>query len=518
MASGLNNQFCAIIDFGSQYSQLIARRVRENRVYCEILPCTTTASQLRDLGAQGVILSGGPCGVYDDDAPTFDADILDMDVPVLGICYGMQVACQAVGGQVTASKEREYGDTTIFLNETDNPIFHGCDDRMQVWMSHGDRVNEISSDIVPIAHTENTPLAAVYDAAHRFWGLQFHPEVTHTQDEGKILNNFLYRICRFSGDWEIQDYVSRAVVEIREKVGTDRVVCALSGGVDSSVVAMLIHKAIGDQLTCFFIDNGLLREGEAEQVCEVFGNQFGLDFRFIDATDRFLERLAGVTDPEAKRKAIGHQFIDEFREAASQFKDARFLAQGTLYPDVIESVSPFEGPSATIKSHHNVGGLPEDIDFELIEPLRFLFKDEARVIGKEVGLPDEIVQRQPFPGPGLGIRIVGEVTRDRLQILRAADAIVQKELLGWSRFRDIWQGFAVLLPVRSVGVQGDQRTYDCTAALRIVESTDGMTANWMLPPQEILARISNRICNEVQGINRVVLDISSKPPSTIEWE
>ncbi|MGE4619337.1 MAG: glutamine-hydrolyzing GMP synthase, partial [Planctomycetota bacterium] len=317
---------------------------------------------------------------------------------------------------------------------------------------------------------------------------------------------------------EIQDYVSRAVQDIREKVGTDKVVCALSGGVDSSVVAMLIHKAIGDQLTCFFIDNGVLRQGEAEQVCEVFGKQFGLDFRFIDATDRFLERLDGITDPEEKRKKIGHQFIEEFREAAKQFKDARFLAQGTLYPDVIESVSPFEGPSATIKSHHNVGGLPDDLDFELIEPLRFLFKDEARVIGKEVGLPDEIVQRQPFPGPGLGIRIVGEVTRERLEILRSADAIVQEELKEWSRFRDVWQGFAVLLPVRSVGVQGDQRTYDCTAALRIVESTDGMTANWMLPPQEILARISNRICNEVQGINRVVLDISSKPPSTIEWE
>ena len=513
-----DHEYCAILDFGSQYSQLIARRVRENRVYCEILSHETRASDLEGKPLKGVILSGGPCGVYEEGAPTVDPAIFELGVPVLGICYGMQVACQTLGGSVTPAEEREYGDTALIVDDRDDPLFGGLPERIQVWMSHGDRVMSIGDQFRAIAHTENSPLAAVRDKDLRFYGLQFHPEVTHTRDEGKILHNFLYKICRFSGDWKVRNYVEQAVEEIRAQVGDERVICALSGGVDSSVVAMLIHRAIGDRLSCFFIDNGVLRAGEAEQVRELFEGKFGLDFRFIDATERFLEALAGVEDPETKRKRIGHQFIEEFREAAKQFEGVKFLAQGTLYPDVIESVSPHHGASVTIKSHHNVGGLPDDLDFDLVEPLRFLFKDEARQIGKEVGLPDTVVQRQPFPGPGLAIRVIGEVTPERLSILRKADVIVQQEVEKLSDYRRIWQSFAVLLPVRTVGVQGDQRTYDNVIALRVVESTDGMTADWVYLPQETLARISRRICNEVKGVNRVVLDISSKPPSTIEWE
>ena len=513
-----DNEFCAILDFGSQYSQLIARRVRENRVYSEILPHTTTAALLRDRPLKGIILSGGPCGTYEEGAPKLDPAILELGVPVLGICYGMQIACQTLGGKVTPSAEREYGDTTLFIDRGDDPLLGGLPEQMQVWMSHGDRVVAVAERFQPIAHTANSPLAAVRDPKTRIYGLQFHPEVTHTREGGKIIHNFLYKICRFTGDWKVRDVVGRTIEEIRAQVGDERVICALSGGVDSSVVAMLVHKAIGARLSCFFIDNGVLREGEAAQVRELFEGKYGLDFRFVDASDRFLEALSGVDDPERKRKIIGHQFIEEFRTAAKEFRGVKYLAQGTLYPDVIESISPFHGPSATIKSHHNVGGLPEDLDFELVEPLRFLFKDEARQIGKELGLPDELVYRQPFPGPGLAIRVIGEVTRERLEVLRKADRIVQEEIRKVPEHRRIWQSFAVLLPVRTVGVQGDQRTYDNVIALRVVESTDGMTADWVYLPKEVLARISSRIPNEVRGVNRVVLDISSKPPSTIEWE
>ncbi|MEM7165019.1 MAG: glutamine-hydrolyzing GMP synthase [Planctomycetota bacterium] len=512
------HEYCAILDFGSQYSQLIARRVRENRVYCEILPHTTSAEELRSQNLKGVILSGGPCGVYEDGAPTLDPAIFELGVPVLGICYGMQIGCVLLGGEVTPGKEREYGDVTLFVDEAKDPLLHGIDEKLQVWMSHGDRVMKIDERFQVLAHTQHSPYAVVRDRKLPFYGLQFHPEVTHTQDEGKLINNFLYRICHFGGDWELSDYISVTLDQIRKQVGDKRVVCGLSGGVDSAVVALLVHRAIGDRLTCIFVDNGVLRTGEAQQVQDVFQEQFGLDFRFVDATERFLDKLKGVTDPEEKRHKIGHQFIDEFTEVANGIDGASFLAQGTLYPDVIESVSPGGGPSVTIKSHHNVGGLPEELGFELVEPLRFLFKDEARRIGKELGLPDDVVRRQPFPGPGLAIRVLGEVTPQRLETLRAADLIIQEETRDYNELHRIWQAFAVLLPVHTVGVQGDKRTYENVAALRVVESTDGMTADWLYLPEKMLKKISNRIVNEVPGINRVVLDISSKPPSTIEWE
>ncbi len=510
-------EFIAILDFGAQYTQLIARRVRENRVYCEILPHDTTARDLARYSPKGIILSGGPAGVYEHQAPRCDPEIFRMGIPVLGICYGMQLGCEILGGRVSASATREYGDTPIEIVEPGG-IFSGVPRRTTVWMSHGDRVDSLPEGFRILARTPGCPCAAVRQEGGDFHGVQFHPEVTHTPDGSRIFNNFLYRVCKASGDWTLSAFIETEVARIREQVGSGRVVCALSGGVDSSVTCLLIHRAIGDRLSAIFVDNGLLRQGEREQVVSTFAEHFNLDFHMVDARERFLRRLKGVVDPEEKRMRIGHEFIDVFRDKAKSLPGVRFLAQGTLYPDVIESRSAFGGPSATIKSHHNVGGLPADLGFELIEPLKYLFKDEVRALGRELGLPDEIIHRQPFPGPGLAIRVIGEVNEDRLKVLRAADGVVQEEMRKLELYRDIWQSFAILLPIQTVGVMGDKRTYEHVLALRVVESTDGMTANWVYLPDDLLRRVSARICNEVAGINRVVLDISSKPPSTIEWE
>jgi GMP synthase (glutamine-hydrolysing) len=510
-------EFIAILDFGSQYTQLIARRVREKRVYCEILPHTTTAKDLEGYRLRGVILSGGPSGVYEEGAPRCDPALFRLGVPVLGICYGMQLGCEILGAKVVASRRREYGRTALQISQQDS-IFHGLPAQTTVWMSHGDRVEGAERGFQVLASTDSCPFAAVWHPETRFYGLQFHPEVTHTVDGGSILNNFLYRICECAGDWNLSGFVDEQVQTLRDRIGDANVVCGLSGGVDSSVVALLLHRAVGPQLHCIFVDNGLLRRGEGDEVEATFREHFHLNFHRVDAQDRFLERLRGVGDPEEKRRRIGHEFIRVFEETTSRIPRVRFLAQGTLYPDVIESRSPIGGPSATIKTHHNVGGLPAELGFELIEPLRYLFKDETRNLGRELGLPEEIIQRQPFPGPGLAVRVLGEVRRDRLDVLRDADAIVQEELRQLDLYQHLWQSFAVLLPVLTVGVMGDKRTYEAVVALRVVESVDGMTASWSYLPADVLSRISNRISNEVHGVNRVVLDISSKPPSTIEWE
>ncbi len=512
----MTHQTILVLDFGSQYTQLIARRLRELSVYSEIVPFDTPAATIAARQPAGVILSGGPRSLSEDGAPRPDAGIWDLGVPVLGICYGMQVMTERFGGTVARASHREFGHAVIEASASASPIFANVPGALRVWASHGDFVSAAPPGFDVSATSANAPVAAMHDTSRQCYALLFHPEVVHTEHGADLLKNFAFGVCGCRGDWTMAGFVEEAVARIRAQVGEGRVVCGLSGGVDSTVAAMLIHRAIGDRLTCIFVDNGLLRLNEAQQVRDRF-QRMGLNLVFADAVDEFLTQLEGVTDPEKKRKIIGAAFIDVFEREARALGDFDFLAQGTLYPDVIESVS-VRGPSAVIKSHHNVGGLPERMKFTLVEPLRELFKDEVRALGSTLGLEDEFVWRQPFPGPGLAVRLLGAITRPQLDLLRRADAIVADEVrrAGW--YRKLWQSFAVLLPVQSVGVMGDERTYEYTVAIRAVESRDGMTADWARLPHDLLATISSRIVNEVRGINRVVYDISSKPPATIEWE
>ncbi len=507
-----------ILDFGSQYTQLIARRIREQSVYCEIHPPTMSLSDIREWDPAGLILSGGPSSVLDEDSPTVDPAIVDLGLPILGICYGLQLLTHRLGGVVEKADDREYG-RALFKLDRDDPLFAnlpGGAERV-VWMSHGDRVLRLPDGFTVLGTSEGSPFAAVRHADRPIWGVQFHPEVVHTEAGTQILANFAHGICGCSGSWTMQAFIDEAIERIREQVGDRRVVCGLSGGVDSSVAAVLVHKAIGEQLTCVFVDNGLLREGEREEVQRLFGEHLEIPLVTVRAEDRFLDPLAGVIDPEKKRRIIGHTFIEVFEEEARRLGETDFLVQGTLYPDVIESVS-VRGPSATIKTHHNVGGLPERMELALVEPLRELFKDEVREVGRVLGLPEVLVGRHPFPGPGLAIRVITDVTRERLAILRRADAIVVHEIRRASLYDSLWQAFAVYLPVQSVGVMGDERTYENAIAVRCVSSVDAMTADWAPLPHEVLQTIGTRIINEVKGVNRVVYDISSKPPATIEWE
>ena len=507
-----------IIDFGAQYSRLIARRVRESNTYCEIIPYDAGSEILNEQDVIGVILSGGPNSVYEDDAPMAPAWVFDAGVPILGICYGMQLIAHQLGGKVESVTQREYGHTVIHKDGQDNVLFEGLDSEIPVWMSHGDRIEELPPGFRSLAYSENSPVAVMGNEEGTYFGIQFHPEVVHTPQGSEILRNFVFGVCHGAGDWTPVNFVSDAVDQIREQVGDGKVICALSGGVDSTVVAALIHRAIGDRLTCIFVDNGLMRRGEADRVQNVFASQLGVNLIFVDGTERFLAALKGVTDPEVKRKAIGEEFIKVFEEVANDIGEVDYLAQGTLYPDVIESISADSSASHTIKTHHNVGGLPERMNLKLVEPLRYMFKDEVRKAGIELGLTSQSVNRQPFPGPGLAIRIMGEVTYEKLEILRAVDWIVIDEVKADGLYERLWQSFAVLTNTRTVGVMGDQRTYQYVVAIRAVTSDDAMTADWARLPYDTLARISNRIVNEVPEVNRVVLDITSKPPGTIEWE
>lgn len=509
-----NKELVLVMDFGGQYSQLIARRIRECGVYCEIVPYNTPVQQIVDKQPKGIVFSGGPSSVYSDGAPRCLPEVFTLKTPILGICYGMQLTTQMLGGEVAHATSREYGNTRLYIDRIDG-LFTELSHETQVWMSHGDYVAAAPEGFAVTAHTNNTPVAAMADNERQIYGVQFHPEVVHTPEGMKMLRNFLFATCGCKGDWDMGSYVDIAIKQVQERVGSKKVLCALSGGVDSSVAAVLVHKAIGDQLTCVFVNHGFLRKGEAEQVVKTFREGFHMNLVYVDATERFMKRMAGVTDPEQKRKIIGEEFIRVFEAEAAKLGDIEFLVQGTLYPDVVESGT---ATAAVIKSHHNVGGLPEDMQFKLLEPLRDLFKDEVRALGRELNLPEDIVWRQPFPGPGLAIRIVGEVTEERLEILREADAIVHQEIKIAGLYRKVWQSFAVLPAMKSVGVMGDERTYAYTVGLRIVSSEDGMTADWVRLPYEVLDNISRRIVNEVKGVNRIVYDITSKPPSTIEWE
>jgi GMP synthase (glutamine-hydrolysing) len=515
--SGAEREAIIVLDFGSQYNMLIARRVRECQVYCELLPHDTPWEKIAPLNPKGFILSGGPASVYEPNAPLAPAYVYESHLPVLGICYGMQVITKQLGGQVTPGTRREYGHAVMHISQVDSPLFAGLPESTPVWMSHGDKIEEMPPGFHTLAQTENSPYAVIGNGGG-IYGLQFHPEVAHTPEGKTILRNFVYKICGCRGNWTMGNFISESMARIKEQVGDGKVINALSGGVDSSVVAMLIQRAIGDQLTCIFVNNGLLRREEVERTLKVFKSNLGMSIVYVDASDRFLNRLKGVTDPEEKRKIIGEEFIRVFEDEAKRIGKVDFLAQGTLYPDVIESVSSVSTVSAKIKSHHNVGGLPARMTLKLLEPLRFLFKDEVRLVGAELGLPEEMVWRQPFPGPGLAIRCIGEVNKEKLEILRGADFILMNEIKKAKLYRQLWQSFCILTDIRSVGVMGDYRTYSYLAAIRAVTSEDAMTADWARLPYDLLARISNRIVNEVNGINRVVYDITSKPPSTIEWE